>query len=118
MARLAHVSNILRVQTHSNPLMVKTYFSITRSAGTDSEGDTWPDSALPKEGNTHPTPDDYYKKSICPSGGHGRGHRLALRYKTGPHMAEVEPSPRSVRAPRSGRDLTEVRIKSSGVWNF
>ena len=30
-ARLAHVSNILRVQTHSNPLTVKTYFSITFS---------------------------------------------------------------------------------------
>ena len=30
-ARLAHVSNILRVQTHSNPLTVKTYFSITLS---------------------------------------------------------------------------------------
>ena len=29
MARLAHVSNILRVQTHSNPLTVKTYFYIT-----------------------------------------------------------------------------------------
>ena len=23
--------------------------------------------------------DDYYIKSICPSGGHGRGHRLALQ---------------------------------------
>ena len=23
--------------------------------------------------------DDYYVKSICPSGGHGRGHRLALQ---------------------------------------
>ena len=31
MARLAHVSNILRVQTHSNPLTVKTYFYITYS---------------------------------------------------------------------------------------
>ena len=30
-ARLAHVSNILRVQTHSNPLTVKTYFSVTFS---------------------------------------------------------------------------------------
>ena len=28
-ARLAHMSNILRVQTHSNPLTVKTYFPIT-----------------------------------------------------------------------------------------
>ena len=28
--------------------------------------------------NPHPTTDDYYIKSICPSGGHGRGHRLAL----------------------------------------
>ena len=36
-------------------------------------------TALPKEGNTHPIPDDYYTKSICPSGGHGRGHRLALQ---------------------------------------
>ena len=30
-ARLAHVSNILRVKSHSNPLTVKTYFSITLS---------------------------------------------------------------------------------------
>ena len=27
----------------------------------------------------HPTADDYYIKPICPSGGHGRGHRLALQ---------------------------------------
>ena len=30
-------------------------------------------TAPPKERNTHPIPDDYYIKSICPSGGHGRG---------------------------------------------
>ena len=28
---------------------------------------------------TLPISDDYYIKSICPSGGHGRGHRLALQ---------------------------------------
>ena len=33
----------------------------------------------PKEGPTLPISDDYYIKSICPSGGHGRGHRLALQ---------------------------------------
>ena len=33
----------------------------------------------PKEGPTPPISDDYYTKSICPSGGHGRGHRLALQ---------------------------------------
>ena len=33
----------------------------------------------PKEGPTPPISDDYYIKSICPSGGHGRGHRLALQ---------------------------------------
>ena len=30
-------------------------------------------------------PDGTYIKSICPSGGHGRGHRLA-GYKTGPRL--------------------------------
>ena len=43
---------------------------------TNSEGDTRLLSAPLKEGNTHPLSDDYYIKSICPSGGHGRGHRL------------------------------------------
>ena len=33
----------------------------------------------PEEGPTLPISDDYYIKSICPSGGHGRGHRLALQ---------------------------------------
>ena len=32
----------------------------------------------PKDGTTLPLPDDSYAKSICPSGGHGRGQRLAL----------------------------------------
>ena len=36
-------------------------------------------TAPPKERNTHPTPGDYCIKSICPSGGHGRGYRLALQ---------------------------------------
>ena len=31
---------------------------------------------------------------------------------------EAEIEPRWGRGPRSGRDLGEVRIKSSGVWNF
>ena len=31
------------------------------------------------EGNTHTLADDYYIKSMCPSGGPGRGHRLALQ---------------------------------------
>ena len=35
--------------------------------------------APPKEGPTPLITDDSYAKSICPSGGHGRGHRLALQ---------------------------------------
>ena len=41
-----------------------------------------PTSAVPTHyptSGTHPSPDDDYIKSICPSGGHGRGHRLALQ---------------------------------------
>ena len=37
----------------------------------------------PKEGPTLPLSDDVYTKSICPSGGHGRGWGIASRYKTG-----------------------------------
>ena len=32
-ARADAATNILRVKTHSNPLMVKTYFSITSTSG-------------------------------------------------------------------------------------
>ena len=39
-------------------------------------------TALPKEGNTHPIPDDYYIKSICPSGGR-MAAGIVSRYKTG-----------------------------------
>ena len=36
--------------------------------------------ATRRKGTRTPSiPDDYYIKSICPSGGHGRGHRLALQ---------------------------------------
>ena len=36
-------------------------------------------TAASKEGDLHPSADDYYVKPISPSGGHGRGHRLALQ---------------------------------------
>ena len=44
-----------------------------------SEGNHGCHSRPPKEGLTLPIYDDYYLKSICPPGGHGRGHRLALQ---------------------------------------
>ena len=77
-AHLAHVSNILRVQTHSNPLTVKTYFYITYSEA-KSEGRAGCCAPHPKEEPTLSTTDGTYIKPICPSGGHGHGHRLALQ---------------------------------------
>ena len=57
-ARLAHVSNILRVQTHSNPLtgadplilMVKTYFSMNHAGQQEGNG-----CGLPSQ-NCHSSP--------------------------------------------------------------
>ena len=55
--------------------------------------------------------------------GGGRGRALGARFKrprSSRDIAEGEAwgARTSGRAPRSGRDLGEVRIKSSGVWNF
>ena len=49
------------------------------SVEADSEGRAGCCAPHPKEGPTLPVSDDYYIKSICPSGGLGRGHRLALQ---------------------------------------
>ena len=82
VSRLAqpNVSNILRVQTHSNPLTAKTYllFYNLQRKPTLKGIHGWI-TAPPKEGCTHPLSDDYYIKSICPSGEHGRGQRPALQ---------------------------------------
>ena len=67
------------MQIHSNPLTVKTDFSITSSGNRLREGDTRLLSAPPKEGNTYTHTDDYYIKPMRPSGGPGRGHCLALQ---------------------------------------
>ena len=55
-----------------------------------------------------PHPDDYYIKSICPSGGHGRGHRMfASRYKPG------RGSKRTVITVNSSTVEVEVRTDAS-----
>ena len=43
--------------------------------------------APPKEMNTHPIPDDYYVKPICPSGGHPCG-RERRREGIGPRATK------------------------------
>ena len=52
-------------------------------------------SAPEEEGPTHPLPDDYYIittnyiKSICPSGGHGRGHRPAIQNRAAARYVQL-----------------------------
>ena len=54
--------------------------------GADSEGNRWLLVTRPlKDGPTPDITDDYYIKSICPSGAMAAG--TASRYKTGPRLA-------------------------------
>ena len=68
---------LLRARGESVPVSVRVKYTATiRSDVRLSISQIY---YIPKEGPTLPLSDDYYIKSICPSGGHGRGHRPAIQ---------------------------------------
>ena len=66
-------------QARHTELCAHTPGHMSRQEGSSNEATHKKETAASKEGDLHPTTDDYYVKPICPPGGHGRGHRLALQ---------------------------------------
>ena len=80
------MGTLARFQAGRSPLL---YISVLRHYYTrptveaKSEGRAGCCAPHPKEEPTLPTTDGTYIKLICPSGGHGRGQRLALKPRCG-----------------------------------